>query len=507
MAAAIRLGRFGIVLLVPILAILLVWCFLPRLTQREIKLKDGSSLRLEKITYGVRDTNYIPLGFADMFRIKFGPILPKFIQSRFFTNPLPTVQLSWAAGYTLHNNVVGLNLWFTRRDTHGKLVDVNIGDAELLDSHGDVFFLSKSGGNMFGRPGKATGITVNGYIYPQANLAWLTFEGFPRHEKRIRLRLGERNGAYLGEFTVDNPDLAPQEANWPARALPATNVEGRLSFALTHVSLQSNPAINEQLTNLVPGEGASTQVPRTLAPSFEVREDGILSTEWKTASLEGWDSSSNYATRRGMFTSSLDPGAKAWKLTVSFYGTEHSALASNEVAVFTNIPVPQPGEILSFNRSLWVSSRSIQLLALCGPGEVTFSNHVPVEAAKSTDLTPSFTTSHTNRGALTYDHVRSSAFQLAVNFDQRPDVDTRTTIRAVDNLGREFYAGYSLYNSASDQLSDPHQFNLLQTGGSMFPYYYALNLPPDAKTVDLYFCVHHSHTEEFIFRPPSSAPP
>ena len=71
----------------------------------------------------------------------------------------------------------------------------------------------------------------------------------------------------------------------------------------------------------------------------------------------------------------------------------------------------------------------------------------------------------------------------------------------MDDRGREFYAGYSLYGPSS-KLPNSKVVNYLQAGGSQFPIDYALELAPDSKTIDLYFCLHHPHIEEFIVAPP-----
>jgi hypothetical protein len=452
----------------------------------DVSLPDGTKLRLENVSYGIRDTNFVPLELVDTTNSK--------------------VRTVGYSGWSLHTNMTGLNFWFTRRDTQGNLLDVNnIRDAEILDSHGDVYFVSMVGRSSIANPVLPVGIST--VRFPQGNLGWLTFEGAPLHEKRFRLRLGGPNGEYLGEYTIDNPVSAPQDVIWPIRPLPATNIEGDLTFALTKVSFTNSISIIKQPSNTVSSAGSIGPVPRMSDPTFEVREYGVISEEWQPAHVEGWDSSGNYATKRFDATkryavpSSLDPGAKAWKFVISFYGTEHARLASNNVAVFTNIAVPQPGELLHVDRSLSVPGMGFQLLALCGPGEVSYLNKTPIGVAKSTDLTPGYNRDfNPAQAGEINERVRSTGLQLAVRIWNATTDDARLTIRAVDDRGREFYAGYGLV-SPSSKLPNSKEVNYLQAG-SQFPIDYSLELAPDSKTIDLYFCLHHPRIEEFIVPPP-----
>ena len=451
--------------------------------KRDVKLPDGTILRLENVSYGIRDTNYVPLELADATNSK--------------------VQTVGYSGWTLHKNPSGLNIWFTHRDAVGNLLDVNTGKAEILDSRGDVYFVSMVGQSSIANPILPAGIST--VRFPQGNLGWLTFEGAPLHEKRFRLRLGGLDGEYLGECIIDNPVSVPQDVIWPIRSLPATNIEGDLTFALTKVSFTNSISIIKQPSNTVSSTGSIGPVPRTCDPTFEVREYGVISREWQPSHVEEWDSSGSYATKHGGAQwSSLDPGAKAWKFVVSFYGTEHALLASNNVAVFTNIAVPQPGELLHVDRSLSVPGMSFHLLALCGPGEVAYVNNTPIGVAKATDLTPSYKEDDVSPAQANriYEHVRSPGVQLTVDiWSATDDDDTRLSIRAVDDRGREFYAGYSLYSPWS-KLPNSKVVNYLQAGNSEAPYRYSLELAPDSKTIDLYFCLHHPHIEEFIVPPP-----
>ena len=68
----------------------------------------------------------------------------------------------------------------------------------------------------------------------------------------------------------------------------------------------------------------------------------------------------------------------AWKLTAILRRTPEAKFASNEVWTIPNLQIPGPGKL----RNLSISNRwqgvTVQLCAIAGAAEVTYSNGIPV---------------------------------------------------------------------------------------------------------------------------------
>jgi len=105
--------------------------------------------------------------------------------------------------------------------------------------------------------------------------------------------------------------------------------------------------------------------------------------------------------------------------------------------------------------------------------------------------------------------VHADTPYLAIPYFAGLDGNHRLTVRAVDDQGREFY-GHNFRPKPSQAMSaskrdnadyldnsEPGDFSFGQT-------FVAFDLPPDAKTVDLYFCVHKCQIVEFTFKPPAA---
>jgi hypothetical protein len=84
--------------------------------------------------------------------------------------------------------------------------------------------------------------------------------------------------------------------------------------------------------------------------------------------------------------------------------------------------------------------------------------------------------------------------------------DQRLTVRAVDDQGREFYGhkvNYWNYDPESGPGSPPVPY--IEPWQDSEGGFVILDLPADAKTVDLTLCIHTCRTAEFVFQPPQPA--
>ncbi len=223
--------------------------------------------------------------------------------------------------------------------------------------------------------------------------------------------------------------------------------------------------------------------------------------------MDLWDSSGNCASKAdGTDSLFLSPKQDAWKLAVKFYGTEHAASASNVVMKLAGVKVPKRGEFLALDQEWNVAGVALHPVALAGPGRVLYANGAVLSTSV---LVPSFFGNYdpidfTNFNGARAVTLASMMPQLAIRTGKLAD-DQRITIRAVDQQGREYYAESMMFGGPA-QWPQTNIAHYLELNQAFVPnlVQFTLNLPPDATNVDLYFCVHHAHIEQFIFKPPTN---
>jgi hypothetical protein len=461
----------------------------------EFKAADGSVLRVEKSVYGKRGTFVPPVGWKERVGSWIEPILPKSLKSR-VARGATNFMGNWQLVSLVHSNNDALHLWVTRRDSlTGQFRDVGVGSGEITDSHGCVYRFAQSGGENHLPPTTAPSAP---FVGAQSSVVWLSFEGFPRHETRFNLRLYNMNGGFLGEMMIANPAPGPKPAGWTVGPLPVLQKQENILFALTKVALKTNNAVRN------PGVSRSG-LPFELIPTFEVTTDGVLTKDWKALEFELWDSSGNFAS--SVFSSHLSlglcPRESAWKLIATFYGCENASAASNIVWKLPGVKVPGPGEFTKIETQTMPPGMTIRPIAIGGVGETVYSNGVTVSA---TVLSGPQQPNPINRSfwkgayASTVQEVRGMLPHVAVSVAGLTN-SQQLTICAHDDQGREVYADQWRYGGLRDR-QQPSDIHYLPGDDKQDPAFFELNLWPDAKTVDLTFCVHNPRTVEFIFKPP-----
>ena len=483
-----RYSRITLVILSLLVVTALGWHFRPQPLIRKVKLPDGTVLQVERATYGKRGI-FQPGGIVELAKAKLAQWLPS-VWSAKFIKPLPATSMSWELVATVHTNLDALHIWFTRRDaTNGFQPVVPFFSAELVDEDGYIFPATQTGGDNFRTTGAAfaTGL-------PGSDIGWLTFEAYPRSEKRLRLRVVNQSPLRAADFVLANPTPSMPPLNWKAEKLPLAKADGDVTFTLASVAIK---------TNFLPGRTNIARTPNLrpleIAPVFEVSEHGKPSQEWDAVDLELWDSSGNFAAKQYGHANSLflSPKEAAWKLVVRFCGSEHSPSATNTAVTLPPVVVPGAGQFLSLNTNLlYLPGISITVYAVAGPGLVTYTLDVaPVES--------SVTNNTTNEGWYPGNgvyHIQSPHPQLAVKLDALQD-NQWMTVRAVDDQGRETYARDIPQSGAVAGSWAPNSRYF--TGDySSYVRFLALDLAPDAKTVSLTFCLHTPRVVEFIFKPP-----
>ena len=474
-------------------------------------MPDGTVMRLEKIAFGKPDHQYRPLTLREKARDLVVSVLPPALKKKY--SPTPPLNLGgwWTTGNSsaIHTNMDALQLWFTRRDATNGLTNVGLFRGVIIDEAGCEFPSTQSGGNFSSSPILRT--LTRSYNGPDASTCnWLTFEAFPRREKRFRLQLLTQSGVQLADFIIENPAPRPAPTNWPTRSLPMTNIHGDTTFALASVHSQPTTSLAETVAKIVlPAANHNYRPPQMIIPRFEVRESGNLSPEWQADSIELWDSTGNCVTQApgNQDLLFLSPREPAWKLVVNFFGSEHAASASNAVTKMAAVPVPGPGEFMMLDRDLDVGGSIVHPISVGGPGQITYSNNLPVSASRLNDSLRYNTVSYTNTGfGQQLMLLNSSTVQLAFRLGGTLREDQRLTVRAVDGQGREFYGQDWMYGGGgtSAQAGGIHYLNSNRMPRGLALVSLSLPLPSDVTNVDLYFSIHNAHPEQFIFKPPTN---
>jgi hypothetical protein len=358
----------------------------------------------------------------------------------------------------------------------------------------------------------------------QSTVVWFRFEAFPRREKSFHVRIYQRNNSIsgfpesLGEFVIANPAPPPPKSDWVAEPLPVTRTIGDVSFALTRVAIKDH-AVQRW------GWVRDFQ-PQTVDAKFAVTEDGKPSSNWLPLTTELFDSDGNFASEMNQTERFLCPRVPVWKYRVQFFGAEKSRAASNAVWVLRGLDVPGDGKFFLLNKTNELQGVPILIGTLAGPGKFTYSNGVavsaepPIDNPEETSLgRDQFRRNTANAfnwprswrggrfafgGAQPSYKVDARDVHLAFEIGELSD-DQRFTARVVDEQGRAFYTRKMRWGGPGPSSSKPEKIkpeDYLNNGNPGEPPFLILDLPKDAKKLDLYFCVHTCCTAEFIFKPP-----
>jgi len=483
-----------ILLAVTGLAIGVVLLVTMRKSSTDFTMPDGSILHIEKVSFGQRDPNFLPgSGWLTQAKEKLAKLIPARLKGNVRPGA-PSNRGSFYMNARLHTNSPSLHIWMTKRKAGTRdLLGVTGLEARIVDEHGCVFRSSQNGGESFGLATGA-GASVGGPGGSTYDDLWFTFESFPRHQTSFLLRVLDSSSTNVVEFKIQNPAPIKPPEKWAVADLPITRTLGDLSVTLTKMSFESNKVRNASPMPIFFNDP-------WVVPAFEFKLNGQPTKKWSVEILDLSDSSGNFSPN--LYTQSehifLCNREDAWKLNAKFFADDHLDVTNNSSWKISGIKVPAAGEITSVNLSGTIAGFTMTLNGICGPGQVVFSNGIPVANTVVSNLPAGPRRSGSGWGSNRTESISSRNWQFGLAIPKLPD-DLRLSIRAVDDRAREIYAETSGYGGS------PGVQNGKVVYLNKYPWedlsYCSLRLPPDSKTIELIFCLHQPVTAEFVFKPP-----
>jgi hypothetical protein len=513
-----RISRTGRILIgaAILLGMVLAWVVSSWPPSRNYRLADGTVLRVERVSFGARDPAYAPpVSLFEDWKGKLAAMLPKTWAGKISVRKF-TSSGTWWMNATIHSNVHSLNIWITRRDLTNGFAFIQRGPAELVDDQGCVYPATQGGGVSQVRGG-----------FFQSLMVWFTFEAYPRHQSKMRLRLYSLNYAgtnqsreLLAEFMVLNPaPRATSAAGWTLEPLPTEKKFGDVSFTLKSVGYKTNWI--EGASNSFPWNYSANPV--EILPKFAVLEHGRQTAQWRPADVgrdllesqslveqpSDWDAldvelsdnSGNIAPKQWGHPMSLflSPSEPAWKLAVKFFGSEQSDAASNSVWIIHDVKVPEPAEYTALPYLTNLDGVYITTVALAGAGRAVYEGEALKEISTHSSELRGGSSYMANGPQEQVVDLTTPHISLTLSDFQE---DQRLTIRAVTPEGEEYYAQSQSppYNASA---APARRISYLEKSPS--PYRltcFPIDLPAGVKTVDLYVCVHRARVINFIFKPP-----
>ncbi|HTE20518.1 MAG TPA: hypothetical protein VK689_19300 [Armatimonadota bacterium] len=313
-------------------------------TLQTVRLADGSTLRLEAVSYGAEET-----------------FLGNPLQRILYTLlPPPLKERSGAAAYR-STAPDTLTYWVTRTG-NGNVSDGIAGT--VVDEAGNE-----------SPPVNGQGLGNGRERYE--------FKAFPRRGQSANLRLYRRRDVPAGPATVkqvgwDLLGLAPAanpvrgpHPRWSPSPLPVTARSGDLDLTVSRLSLGGNPG--GSYLSRGPGEAycsATFRLSRGGKPAIDWYP-GIRSISDATGNRWSIGSSASSSVPGGveqLFPSPAISGEDAWKLEVQLTRTASAAFAPRELWQVRGIPLPRKGQGIPLLRKATVNGFPVELVGIYGPG-------------------------------------------------------------------------------------------------------------------------------------------
>jgi RNA polymerase sigma factor (sigma-70 family) len=322
----------------------------------------------------------------------------------------------------------------------------------VTDDDGNVFEAGSGGGTLG---------NDNGTI-------WRTIEewilaAYPRRTKNLRLQFIERQtggntNRVLADFRIANP-LYANYPTWTPNPLPDTQTDGNFSVTLTGLTTGSVNA---------PPEFGGPDEPATRAV-LRCEENGRATSAWRPTSITISDATGNLWSPYSPVTPSVKdpgeiflrgalwPGEPAFKFRVEF--SRAGDFPPNETCTFRAIKIPGLAETNSPGLTADIHGVELKLVAFTGaradqPGDLRW---------------------YLNKGAP----------RISIRAADMPQDSRLFLARITDDRGRVV------------PFESERDYGLYHPNAKVF----ALQLPPDAKTVDCTFALSKSRFVEFVAKP------
>src|SRR2546421_2450157 len=318
--AAFRRGAVqAAVLSVVALAMLVFWALYQSPNKPiEQQMKDGSILRLEKITHGGRHS------------FERGPFRTAWLRGLL---PFLPFKASYVGSSLSKDSMV---LWLSRRDPQtGADLDWDwLVTAIAVDEHGCRFCPGVcafcSGSSMTSTIQRFPSFTRP----PGAKDLVLACElsSFPRRQKTFQLIFYDHNAQPVVEMSVPNP-AANSYPQWRPNPLPVTQQEGALSFSLVKL-------MNRVETAETAGIISDQVLP---VASFAITREGQPASNWVATGTTFSDATGNHWDGNRYSMGGGCCQASAWKVGAEFFRTPEAQFLPHEIATLEPIPLPEAG--------------------------------------------------------------------------------------------------------------------------------------------------------------------
>ena len=238
---------------------------------------------------------------------------------------------------------------------------INVGRLQVESDDGSVFDGIFTGGTMSVSEGRFQ--------------AWRLY-AFPRRGSNLTLRFfyphTDGRWARAAEMIVPNPAPGPFEA-WTPAPLPIVQTNGDLTVTLAEFDAGgAQRLIKEGVSGFwkkLPGthcvfrlrQGDSNNAP-WIVRSLQVSD--ATGNRWKQSDLVSWSEDEPDPLLHTSMLGALWPGEPAWDLRVELSRT--NGFRPEELLTLSNIPVPQPNELIELRDTHLVNGLDLEVTAIAG---------------------------------------------------------------------------------------------------------------------------------------------
>ncbi len=172
----------------------------------------------------------------------------------------------------------------------------------------------------------------------------LTLRSFPRRPAKFTFELLDEKENVIASFLLTNPS-GRTFPEWSPEPVPQTKTNGPVVLTLSSLA----------------NEG------QHLRPEWNLTS---TSTAWAKTRPRYYSVQDPTGNTGRM----LSPREKTWKLTTLVYRDRPEHFAPDEKLILTNLALPGPAQMLELDQRVTLGIFSLNIQALCGPGDVVVSN-------------------------------------------------------------------------------------------------------------------------------------